>query len=301
MEKIPRARLELLTEARKHEVHLDDENPIHVRRGVVTAPGSVDPPVYHPYLEFGIRLKGTGHLFIEGLPFERLPYDVYLGGINQVHWGTTQTVPMEYITVYFLPGFLSDWGVGRDVIGILNRFSNSLEPKHHLIRPDRKMRNELLKGFKAMHEEFRSDEFGKQIRLRTLLVGMLVELIRWEKRNGASYNASMVTSDDWQPVLKAMKYIRAHCAETVYGREVAREVGVSETRLKMAFSRTLKMPWVKYLQICRVHRAEMLLRQPDRTVADVAFEVGFQSLSHFYRTCRAVTGTSDLRRAPKQS
>ena len=48
----------------------------------------------------------------------------------------------------------------------------------------------------------------------------------------------------------------------------------------------------RYLQRRRVERAMTLLRQTDRTVTDIAWDVGFASLGTFSRTFRAVVGCS---------
>ncbi|MEP1124746.1 MAG: AraC family transcriptional regulator [Ilumatobacter sp.] len=46
----------------------------------------------------------------------------------------------------------------------------------------------------------------------------------------------------------------------------------------------------RYLQRRRIERAMTLLRQTDRSVTDVAWDVGFASLGTFSRTFRAVVG-----------
>jgi len=55
----------------------------------------------------------------------------------------------------------------------------------------------------------------------------------------------------------------------------------------------------RYLQRRRVERAMFLLRETDRTITDVCFDVGFTSLGTFSRTFRSIVGEtpSDYRAA----
>jgi AraC-like DNA-binding protein len=48
----------------------------------------------------------------------------------------------------------------------------------------------------------------------------------------------------------------------------------------------------RYLQRRRVERAMFLLRETDRSVTDICFEVGFASLGTFSRTFRGIVGKS---------
>ena len=48
----------------------------------------------------------------------------------------------------------------------------------------------------------------------------------------------------------------------------------------------------RYLQRRRVERAMFLLRETDRSVTDICFDVGFASLGTFSRTFRAIVGES---------
>src|SRR5215831_5392484 len=50
----------------------------------------------------------------------------------------------------------------------------------------------------------------------------------------------------------------------------------------------------RYLQRRRVERSMFLLRETDRSVTDVCFDVGFHSLGTFSRTFREIVGQSPL-------
>ena len=73
---------------------------------------------------------------------------------------------------------------------------------------------------------------------------------------------------------------------------VARIVNMSASYFSETFKQATGMNFVEYVSRTRVEKARNLLLNPNRRVSEVAFEVGFQSLSQFNRAFRKVAGQS---------
>jgi transcriptional regulator GlxA family with amidase domain len=73
---------------------------------------------------------------------------------------------------------------------------------------------------------------------------------------------------------------------------LARGAHVSEAHFSRQFRATFGEPPHCYLRRRRVERAMELLRETERSVTDICFNVGFGSLGTFSRTFRAVVGES---------
>nr|WP_232835622.1 AraC family transcriptional regulator [Actinocorallia populi] len=73
---------------------------------------------------------------------------------------------------------------------------------------------------------------------------------------------------------------------------LARIAHVSESHFTRTFRATFGETPHRYLQRRRVERAMFLLRETDRSVTDICFEVGFGSLGTFSRTFRDIVGRS---------
>ncbi|KAB2382752.1 helix-turn-helix transcriptional regulator [Actinomadura montaniterrae] len=80
---------------------------------------------------------------------------------------------------------------------------------------------------------------------------------------------------------------------------LARIAHVSPAHFTRAFRAAFGETPHRYLQRRRVERAMFLLRETDRSVTDICFEVGFASPGTFSRTFRAIVGRSprEYRRA----
>jgi AraC-like DNA-binding protein len=73
---------------------------------------------------------------------------------------------------------------------------------------------------------------------------------------------------------------------------MARVAHVSPAHFSRQFHATFGETPHRYLQRRRVERAMELLRETDRPVTEICFDVGFASLGTFSRTFRAVVGES---------
>ena len=93
-------------------------------------------------------------------------------------------------------------------------------------------------------------------------------------------------------MLRARDAIDRTFAEPLYVPRLARIAEVSEAHFIRTFRATFGETPHRYLQRRRVERAMFLLRTTDRSVTDICFDVGFNSLGTFSRTFHEVVGES---------
>ncbi len=93
-------------------------------------------------------------------------------------------------------------------------------------------------------------------------------------------------------VEKARAYIAAHQGEELALEEVARAVHASTFHFCKTFKKATGFTFTQYLGLVRVAKAKQLLANPQKRISEIAYEVGFQSLTHFNRVFRKVTGQS---------
>ena len=91
-------------------------------------------------------------------------------------------------------------------------------------------------------------------------------------------------------VRKAAEFLEQNFRENVRMSQVARSSGASERTLTRAFARELSMSPKNYLMKLRIEEAARRLRVEKASVTDVAFDVGYGSLSAFIEAFRALKG-----------
>ena len=95
------------------------------------------------------------------------------------------------------------------------------------------------------------------------------------------------------PVIKrAKEYIYEHQAEKLSLGHVAKAVNMSAFYFCKMFKRVTGINFTDYLSRVRIEKAKNLLLNPNLRVSEIAFEVGFQSLTHFNRVFKKLLGQS---------
>ena len=97
---------------------------------------------------------------------------------------------------------------------------------------------------------------------------------------------------DSPAIVRARSFIAEHADEEMSLVAVAKVVNMSATYFSEKFKEMTGINFVEYVARTRIEKARNLLLNPNRRVSEVAFEVGFQSLSQFNRTFRKVGGKS---------
>lgn len=99
-------------------------------------------------------------------------------------------------------------------------------------------------------------------------------------------------SSESDSIARARTYIEANSSENLRLAEVAEVVNMSASYLSKRFHKTVGMSFVEFLGRHRIERARELLEHPSRRISEVAFAVGFQSISQFNRSFKRYVGQS---------
>jgi AraC-like DNA-binding protein len=93
-------------------------------------------------------------------------------------------------------------------------------------------------------------------------------------------------------VRRARAYILANQADPIDLAKVAQAMHVSTFYFCKMFKRATGLTFTEYLSRVRVEKAKKLLLNPHLRISEIAYNVGFQSLTHFNRVFRQVVGQS---------
>lgn len=91
-------------------------------------------------------------------------------------------------------------------------------------------------------------------------------------------------------IWKARKCIDEHFDEDLSLTRMAKSVHISANHLSEKFKEVTGVNFVRYVTETRINKARILLRESNRRISEIAFAVGFQSLSQFNRAFKKVTG-----------
>ena len=123
-----------------------------------------------------------------------------------------------------------------------------------------------------------------------LLVGRLIEV-----SSGAKSRPVKTTARARRKAVQTALWIDANAHEPIELASCAREAGLSPFHFLRLFANVLGVTPHQYLVRARLRRAARLLADDQRSITDVALDVGFADLSNFVRTFRRAAGVSPRR------
>jgi AraC-like DNA-binding protein len=95
-----------------------------------------------------------------------------------------------------------------------------------------------------------------------------------------------------EAVRNAKTFIHSHLAEPMSLEAVASAVNVSPFHFCKLFKRATGLTFTDFVNRARVEKAKRMLMKPAARITEVAYDVGFQSLSHFNRSFRRIADES---------
>jgi AraC-like DNA-binding protein/ligand-binding sensor protein len=128
------------------------------------------------------------------------------------------------------------------------------------------------------------DKYGAIVRLLTFFAEQLSALI----------NQIVLEKQNSEPPLvqKARAYIEQHKMEPLSLAAVAQASGASVFHFCKVFKKTTGLKFTDYVGRVRLEDAKTQLLNPNRRISEIAYDVGFQSLTQFNRMFSRVFGQS---------
>jgi YesN/AraC family two-component response regulator len=129
-----------------------------------------------------------------------------------------------------------------------------------------------------------SEQYQARVRLRTIFSQYL----------SIVGNEILVQPRNLEPpaIVRAKQYISEHQGEELFLGGVAKAVNMGTVYLCKLFKKATGLNFTDYVSRVRAEKAKNLPLNPNARVSEVAYEVGFQSLTHFDRVFRKIVGES---------
>ncbi len=107
-------------------------------------------------------------------------------------------------------------------------------------------------------------------------------------------NQVFIQQENSEPpvITKARAYIHEHQTEEIKLGQVAKAVNMSSYYFCKMFKKITGINFTDYVARVRIEKSKNLLLNPNLRVSEIAFEVGFQSLTHFNRVFKKILGQS---------
>jgi len=149
-------------------------------------------------------------------------------------------------------------------------------------------------GLEAETGELRNAFFSTRVLTRRQHDAMVTLLRIFALHLSSVSNQVLVRQQNAEPpmITRAKEFIGKNQNEALSLGQVARAVNTSTFYFCKMFKKATGLNFTDYVSRTRIEKAKNLLLNPNLRVSEIAFEVGFQSLTHFNRVFKKIVGES---------
>jgi AraC-like DNA-binding protein/ligand-binding sensor protein len=147
-------------------------------------------------------------------------------------------------------------------------------------------------GLRVSEAELKSAFYGTRVLAQKQYDSMVKLLTIFAEHISLVSNQIAVHQQNSEsPVIaRAKQYINDHQTEELSLGQVAKAVNTSTFYFCKMFKKVTGLNFTDYVSRVRIEKAKNLLLNPNLRVSEIAFEVGFQSLTHFNRVFKKIVG-----------
>jgi len=231
---------------------------------------------YHDHFQILYALDGEGEIIIDAKNYDFSQDQVVLIVPNSVH-SIQANSKLTVLVLAFSKNALPI-SVGHDIETIIQLHSQHF----HLDMVRASEVRQLLR--KMLFEQTNYDALCYY----TLSVYLMELLIIIKRLKGETHfeNANDMRAGQMK------EYIDTHYFENITAEDLSLKFEISSRYINEIFKTRYHETPLQYLQKVRINRAKALLLETDKDIVSICFEVGYETLSPFYRTFRNLVGMS---------
>lgn len=253
------------------------------------APHNELPDHLHDWHEIIYVYRGQGTIFIDTGLEDMQTGDLFIIPGSTVHRALPDEInPVTSSALFFSPGLLTAaaGGSASALLSLFERCRRRRVYKRHLT-PEEQAK--VAAFIEEIHAEFQMEN---QLSAHAALLRLQLLLIFLERLEDAG-PARTVHSNSGPSWLSAtLSNIDDKLRSGLSLSELALQAAVSPAHFSRAFKKYTGMTLTDYALARRVIMAKEHLLRSDDTMASVADACGFESLPHFYRQFKKITGTT---------
>jgi AraC-like DNA-binding protein/quercetin dioxygenase-like cupin family protein len=251
-------------------------------------------PNYHDYLEIGYIVEGKGFLNTGNKKCPINKNDIIIIGNHELHtWTKLKNEGFTILVVFFLPELIYKVGGSEIDLDYLKPFFLRNECFSNIIHPIKNNHREIRDGIDKIHYLLQKKSGNYRIDVKTNLINIL-----WKISNYSEYN-NLKPSEEYSKKIEDINKLREVLAfiQTEYHNNITLEVISKKANFSSCyfckfFKRVIGCTFTKYLLSIRIDKAKELLLTENINITAIAYRVGFENLSYFFRKFKELTGLS---------
>lgn len=166
---------------------------------------------------------------------------------------------------------------------------NAITPKYAFSPASQMIVEQLML---TILDEYEHDRLYSQEILQVEILHLLLLFAREYKSTAREHESHDIYKKYKETVKASIHYLDEHFTEKQTLDDICKHSMISKTYFCFLFKTLTGCTFIEYLVKLRINRAKDLLLQPDNSITQTAYAVGFNDCSHFSRTFKRIVGLS---------
>ena len=251
----------------------------------------------HEYIQINYVHKGSGVHLINNQKIDIYKGDIFIIPPYVPHKilanedKNLEIIEFEFSTKFILPSYeqYEDSSSFLD-FAYLEPFmvvEEQVKPRFNL---DEKLQEEVENILNEALFEYKQKNSGYELIAKALLLKLLVI-------TGRAYSGAIKGTETEKlfkkfkdVVLRSKEYINLNYNKDITLNEIAKEVNYSKSHFSYLFKAVTGQTFVEYLNKVRIEKAIELLKNTDKNIIEISYEVGYNSVANFNKNFKTITG-----------
>ena len=241
----------------------------------------------HSFIEFVFIVNGFALHSCNGRTMVLTAGDLFAIRPGDVHSYISAYHTNLYNCLFYLEDLGEFGGEAKKLTGLEDTPPGENLPVLHVDIPERRELELLLEKIKWERE---NRALGWEVNIQCLLVSFLVKyarLVGSQLRNERDTNNMY-----YGHVYKMLQYIEENYAGEISQKDLADYTELSPDYMSRRFKAMMNMTPSEYIRKFRVAKSMELLRMTDKSIAEIAVDVGMSDISLYSRVFKQIVGVS---------
>lgn len=247
----------------------------------------------HTAFELSLVCAGRGVYRVGGRSYPFREGDVFLFSTNESHCIVEVDGTLDIMNLQFEPRFL--WSPENLLFQVQypDIFFKRNGTYSHKLSVREAPARELAQRLSRVEREFIQEKTDYRLMVKLQILEILV-LIRREYADCFHKPMETINAIHLAQMERALDYVDRNLTGELQLEKVAKEAAMSPAYFSTLFKKLNGLTLWEYVQSRRIELAADKLLASDRNVAEIAMECGYNSISNFNRSFKAMTGQTPV-------
>lgn len=249
---------------------------------------------FHQEIELLYVENGGFNIWLDGKAFHAEKGDLVIINSNECHKIQSSTDNCYYKCIKCAPQILYTMDQSFFNMRYVMPFIVNTDEHKRVFTKDEISSSGIPELVANIHDEWVEKKYGFELSIHSDLLRIFLIIVRSWDNSGANLKPIDVSSNLSKTIQAAVEYVGknyANASET----EAAKLCNLSYSYFSHSFKRVMNMSFKEYVNYVRINESQKLLISENKSVSEIAAELGFSSASHYIQCFKKIKGES-----PKQ-